>query len=365
MRAVILGGGLIGGVIAKELSKEFDVSVADADAEKAEKFRDTEFVRKDLSKEESIKEAVRGADVVVNALPGFMGFRALKAIIREGKDVVDLSFMPEDPLALDAEAKAAGVTAVVDMGVAPGMSNLIAGHFSAVIKDLKEIRILVGGLPVVREWPFEYGIVFSASDTIDEYLRPSRLIEHGDIVEKPALSDLELVDFGGIGTLEAFNTDGLRTLLRTIKTDSMSEKTLRYPGHAEKMMMLRSAGFFSDRETEVKGKTVRPLDVAIKLFSENLRLKGEDITVMRVEALGEGKRMRYDLFDRYDSISGNTSMSRVTGFPCAIVAGMVARGEYKKQGISPPEILGKDSSVFGKVMAELEKKGVKFNYSEL
>jgi saccharopine dehydrogenase-like NADP-dependent oxidoreductase len=145
MRAVVLGGGLIGGVIAAELAKAFDVCVADADEKKAEKFRDVEFIRMDLSKEESIKEAVRGADVVVNALPGFMGFKALKTIIREGKDLVDLSFMPEDPLALDAEARAAGVTAVVDMGVAPGMSNLIAGHFSAVIKGLKEIRILASG----------------------------------------------------------------------------------------------------------------------------------------------------------------------------------------------------------------------------
>ena len=364
MRAVVLGGGLIGGVVADELSRDLEVTVADADESKAGKFRDLSFLCADLSREENIREAVKGADVVVNALPGFMGFRALRAVIRAGIDVVDLSFMPEDPLVLDEEARAAGVTAVVDMGVAPGMSNLIVGHFSAVMKELDDVAILVGGLPVVRQWPFEYGIVFSASDTIDEYVRPSRLIEHGSVVEKPALSDLELVDFEGIGTLEAFNTDGLRTLLHTVKARAMREKTMRYPGHAEKMMMLRSAGFFDSNEIDVRGQRIRPLDVAIRLFSERMRLKSEDITVMRVEATGGGERLRYDLYDRYDRNRGITSMARVTGFPCAIVAGIVARGEYIKPGISPPEILGMDDGVFVNVMKELERRDVRFVYSE-
>jgi saccharopine dehydrogenase-like NADP-dependent oxidoreductase len=158
----------------------------------------------------------------------------LRSVIEAGKNIVDISFMAEDTLSLDGLAKSRGVTAVADMGVAPRMSHMIVGYVDSLLDKTESATILVGGLPVIREWPYEYKIAWSPKDVIEEYIRPARLIECGKIVEKPALSDLELIDLPHIGTLEAFNTDGLRSLLYTIKIPFMREKALCYPGYAKR-----------------------------------------------------------------------------------------------------------------------------------
>ncbi|TFG90492.1 MAG: saccharopine dehydrogenase, partial [Candidatus Atribacteria bacterium] len=253
---------------------------------------------------------------------------------------------------------------VVDMGVAPGMSHMIVGYVNSLMNRTESATILVGGLPVIREWPYEYKIAWSPKDVIEEYIRPARLIECGKIVEKPALSDLELVDLPKIGTLEAFNTDGLRSLLYTIKIPSMKEKTLRYPGYAEKMRMFRETGFFSDTAIEVGGVKVKPIDLTSKLLFPKWELEEgeEELTVMRIVVQGEkeGKKLRYtyDLLDYYDKDEKATSMSRATGFPCAIMARLVAQGEFQYLGVCPPEYIGREHEVYQKVIKELEKRNV-------
>jgi saccharopine dehydrogenase-like NADP-dependent oxidoreductase len=242
MKAIVLGCGLVGGLIAKDLAKykNFQVTVADIDEKKLDKLikeAEIQGVKADLSDSSNIKEIVAEQDIVIGAVPGFLGFNMLRSVIEAGKNIVDISFMAEDTLSLDELAKNKGVTAVVDMGVAPGMSHMIVGYVDSLLDETESATILVGGLPVIREWPYEYKIAWSPKDVIEEYIRPARLIEGGKIVEKPALSELELVNLPKIGTLEAFNTDGLRSLLYTIKIPSMKERTLRYPGYAEKMRM--------------------------------------------------------------------------------------------------------------------------------
>jgi len=339
----------------------------DIDEKKLDKLTegtDIRGIKVDLSSSEAIRKIVADQDIVIGAVPGFLGFNMLRSVIEAGKNIVDISFMPEDVLSLDELAKKKGVTAVVDMGVAPGMSHMIVGYTDSLLDETESATILVGGLPVIREWPYEYKIVFSPKDVIEEYIRPARLIECGRIVEKPALSDLELVNLPKIGTLEAFNTDGLRSLLYTIKIPSMKEKTLRYPGYAEKMRMLRETGFFSDTAIEVSGVKVKPLDLTSKLLFSKWELKEdeEELTVMRIIVQGEkeGKRLcyTYDLLDYYDKKEKATSMSRATGFPCAIIARLVAQGKFQYPGVCPPEYIGREHKIYHRVMEELEKRNV-------
>jgi len=367
MKIVVLGAGMVGSLIAKDLARDFDVTVVDADAARVEqlsKEANVNGLTRDLSRPEEIKNVVKDFDLVVGALPGFLGYMMLKAVIEAGKNIVDISFSPENTLELDSLAKENNVTAVVDIGVAPGISNLIVGYVDSMLDKTESVTIFVGGLPIKRVWPYEYKFVFSPYDLIDEYLRPARLVECGKIVVKPPLSDVELVNLPKVGTLEAFNTDGLRSLLYTIKAYNMKEKTLRYPGHAEKMRMLRETGFFNKEPMDVKGVKIRPIDLTAKLLLSMLRREEDEgeFTVMRIIVEGEkdGKKMRYtyDLLDYYDEKNKETSMARTTGFPCAIVARLVANGEYINPGVNPPEYLGKKHELFKKIMDELKKRNV-------
>ena len=204
--------------------------------------------------------------------------------------------------------------------------------------------IYVGGLPEVREWPYDYKAVFSPADVIEEYVRPARYVENGRLVVRPALSDAELINFPGVGTLEAFNTDGLRTLTRTIAAPDMKEKTLRYPGHIEKMAVLRETGFFSQEEIEVGGARVRPLDVTAKLLFPKWKMgpADRDITVMKIVVEGRkdgrDRRYTYDLLDRFDETTGVHSMARTTGYTATVAARMLARGLYRRQGRLRPGV---------------------------
>jgi hypothetical protein len=241
----------------------------------------------------------------VGALPGRLGLSMLEAVIAAGKPIADISFSPEDPLALDALAREKAVTAVVDCGVSPGLSNFAVGRAAAALASIDGVRILVGGLPADRARPFGYAILFSATDVIEEYTRPARIVEEGRVVTRPALSEVEAVEVPGIGTLEAFLTDGLRTLLATVPARSMVEKTLRYPGHADAMRGLRESGFFEARAIEAGGRSISPRSVTEKLLSVAWKLgeKEEEFTYLRVavagrNASGAAKTCTFELLDR-------------------------------------------------------------------
>jgi saccharopine dehydrogenase-like NADP-dependent oxidoreductase len=375
MRTIVLGAGRVGSVMARDLAEvsKLDVTVADVRAEalkRVEERHGLDVLKADLSDAAAVKKAVRGFDLAIGAVPGFMGLATLKAAIEAGVDCCDISFMPEDPSKLDRLARAKGVTAVVDCGVAPGLSNMMVGRMEAELDSIDDALIMVGGLPTVRVWPYEYRAVFSPIDVIEEYTRPARFVRDGRIVTEEALSGIEPVELPGVGTLEAFNSDGLRSLMFTVKARNMKEMTLRYPGHAERMRMLRETGFFSTGAVDVKGAKVRPIDLTAKLLfpAWEMRPGDEDVTVMRVRVTGRRKgaavRRTYDLLDRFDSKRGETSMSRTTGFTNTIVAEMVARGEFERAGVSPPEVLGRDAKLFAKVLAELGRRGVRIMETE-
>lgn len=374
MRVLILGAGLVGGPMAIDLAKdsEFNITIADINKDSLDKIgvkNKISTIQKDLSDSKSIKEIVKDFDIVLNAVPGFMGYNTLKAIIESSKDVVDIAFSPEDPFTLDELAKKYNVTAIMDCGVAPGMSNVLIGYIDHLLDKTETALIYVGGLPEVREWPYEYKAVFSPIDVIEEYTRPARYVENGNLVTRPALSDAEYLDFPNIGTLEAFNSDGLRTLTETIDAPNMKEKTLRYPGHIEKMAVLRETGFFNKEEIDIKGIKISPLEFTSKLLFPKWQLKeGEsDITVMRVivEGIKDGEKLRYtyDLFDRLDKETNTHSMARTTGYTATMAIRMIAKGLYEEKGISPPEFIGKKPECVRFLLKGLEDRGIFYKES--
>jgi saccharopine dehydrogenase-like NADP-dependent oxidoreductase len=285
-KITVLGAGLVGTAIAKDLSKSHHVKSVDLNEEALGAL--TSFgistIKANLSDKNSVAEAIDDADLVIGAVPGFMGFETLKTVIEHGKNAVDISFFAEDPFELDALAKSKGVVVVMDCGVAPGMGNIIFGHYNNEF-EINQYECLVGGLPVVREWPWEYKAVFSPIDVIEEYTRPARFVINGQEVVREALSDLELVDLPGVGTLESWNSDGFRSLIRTMAhVPNMIEKTLRYPGCVEYLAVLRAAGFFSKEAVDINGQPVRPIDLTAKLLFPQWKLQPgeEDYTIMQI-----------------------------------------------------------------------------------
>lgn len=372
MKVLVLGSGLVGLPITIDLAKDnsFQVTVVDKSRKNLDKFPGElpiAKIEKDISNPDELKTLVKDYDIVLSAVPGFMGFNTLKEIIKAGKNVVDIAFFPEDPFELDELAKKNNVTAIVDCGVAPGMSNLLAGYVHKILDKTETILIYVGGLPAVRELPYEYKAVFSPIDVIEEYTRPARYVENGTMVIRPALSDPEFINFPEIGTLEAFNSDGLRTLAFTLTASNMKEKTLRYPGHIEKMLHLRELGFFSQDEIEVKGMKIKPIDFTSKLLFPIWELKDgdADFTVMKIIVEGEknNKKMRYtyNLLDRYDEKTKIHSMARTTGYTTAAVLRLLAEGLFDRKGICPLEYIGQKTECVDFVLNELKKRGILYN----
>jgi lysine 6-dehydrogenase len=371
MKIAVLGSGRVGKAIVRDLAKdgEFLITVADISQSALDTLDDISNVRlvqADLSNPVDVADVVRDSDLVVGAVPGSIGFQTVEAVLEAGKNIVDISFFEEDPFLLDELAREKGLVALVDCGIAPGCSNLILGYLESVLDEVDDFLCLVGGLPVVRTWPYEYKAVFSPADVLEEYIRPARYVAHGKVVTLPALTEPELVEFAGVGTLESFNTDGLRSILKTGKAPFMKEKTLRYPGHIEMMRILRETGYFRKDFVEIKGARVRPLDLTSKLLFPLWQLhEGEaDFTVMRVEVGGvkNGHKVRYtyDLLDHYDAATGTSSMARTTGYTCTAGVRLVASGAFKRPGISPPEFLGREEGCYLFVMKELAARGVVF-----
>jgi lysine 6-dehydrogenase len=371
---IVLGAGMVGSAMALDLAKKHQVTLADLSQEvltkvklKNPKLTVTAFDARDTR---LLTQTLAPFDIVVCAVPGFMGFQTLKTIIEAGKNVIDISFFPENVFELDELAKKHGVTAITDCGVAPGMDNIILGYYNSKMK-LTDFECLVGGLPKVKKWPFNYKAPFSPVDVIEEYTRPARYVENSHVITKPAMSDIEHVEMKGVGTLESFNSDGLRSIIHTMPhIPNMKEKTLRYPGHIEKVLALRDSGFLSKQPIKINGTDVIPLEFTSKiLFSEwKLGETEEEITVMRVTVQGTEKgvekKIVYHLYDEYDSTTQTSSMARTTGYTATAAVNMFLEGLFKEKGVFPPELVGKDEACFLFFMNYLKERNVIYRKEE-
>lgn len=370
MKIAVLGAGLVGRTIAIDLCKKYDVTSFDVSQAALDLLAKKEpriaTIKADLSNYAAYPKLLASFDFVVTAVPGFMGYKTLQAVIMAKKNVADISFFPEDALDLDALAKENNVTAIVDCGVAPGMSNYVIGYHNAKMK-VTSFECMVGGLPVKRVSPFEYKAPFSPIDVIEEYTRPARIMEGGRIVTKLALSEPELIDFDPVGTLESFNTDGLRSILYTMgHIPNMKERTLRYPGHIDIIKAMMRAGFFETKPVSIKGVKISPLEFSSALLIDQWRSAPDEdeFTLMRIKVSGtkkdKEKTVTYDLFDRYDPATGMSSMSRTTGYTCTASLNLIMNGMFTEKGVFPPELIGSNEKCFQFVLQYLKERGVNY-----
>jgi saccharopine dehydrogenase-like NADP-dependent oxidoreductase len=372
MRALVIGCGRMGSAAAEDLAKgDIEVCVADKDATKAKETAEkigkgnVKWFQFDATNKNELIKALKDFDLALGFLPPKFGFSLIEACVKAGKSLVDVSYMPENPLLLHEEALEADVTVVPSCGLAPGISNILVGHTVAKLDKTHKVHIMVGGLPQTPVPPLGYVITWSPESLIDEYTSKARIIKDGKKTEVEALNGLEEVMFQGVGKLEAFYTDGLRTLLYTIEgVDEMWEKTLRYPGHAEKIKLLRELGLFNDEEVIVEGCRISPRKVTAKLFEKKfVKPDVKDFVVLRVEVFGlkNGKKTGYvyEMVDFYDEKSGTTAMARTTAYTASIVANLILTKVINLKGVVPPERLGMNEGIYHKIMAELDRRGIK------
>lgn len=368
---IVLGAGMVGSAMAIDMAKNHNVTLTDLSKSVLDKVKQKHnnltIQQLDVTDKADLKNTVKQHDLVINAVPGFLGFETLKSIIEAEMNVIDIAFFPENSLDLDALAKEKNVTVIVDCGVAPGMDNVILGHYNEKMK-LTDFECLVGGLPKIKKWPFCYKAPFSPIDVIEEYTRPARYVEHGEVVVREPLTDCEYVEFDKVGTLESFNSDGLRSIIYTMPhIPNMKEKTLRYPGHVEYVRVLKESGFFSEEKVEINGNMVSPLDFTSKILFNEWKLgeTEEEITVMRItlkgeNAKGEIEEVVYNLHDEYSNETATSSMARTTGYTATAAANMFLDGLFSEKGVFPPELVGKHEVCFNYFIKYLEERNIHY-----
>jgi lysine 6-dehydrogenase len=375
MKVLVVGCGNIGSVAAEDLAKNVDceVAVADNDDKRAKSVAErigtnnVSWMKLDASQYGKLAEALKGSDLALGFLPGKLGYGLAEAAIAARTDLVDVSFMAENPLALNDKAIKAEVTVVPDCGLAPGISNFLVGHASSNLDKTQSVHIMVGGLPEKPLPPLGYVVTWSPESLIDEYTREARIVKEGKMARDEVLSGLEEVDFPNAGKLEAFFTDGLRTLLYTLgDVKDMWEKTLRYPGHAEKIRVLKDLGLFEETSVDVDGVDMSPRKLMVILLTKKLLKPGiKDIVVLKVEVSGVKngvqKRFVYHLLDHYDRRHHITAMARTTAYPASIVAQIVLNGAVEAKGVVPPERLGMRDELFRMFCEGLKLRGIKIN----
>ena len=373
-KIIVLGAGMVGSAMAIDLAQSHEVTIADLSRmalNKAKKKCDALSTQHmDVTDKRIMREVLKSYDLVICAVPGFIGFETVRSIIETGKNVIDISFSPENLLDLYGLAVEKNVTAIVDCGVAPGMGNIILGYYNEKIK-VTDFECLVGGLPKNKKWPFYYKAPFSPIDVIEEYTRPARYVENGNLIVREPLTDCEYIEFDKVGTLESFNSDGLRSIIYTMShIPNLKEKTLRYPGHAEYIKVLKESGFFNSEKIDVNGVGIAPLEFTSKILFDEWKLgeREEELTVMRVTIKGKNdkgqhKEVVYHLHDEYDSETRTSSMARTTGYTATAAANMLLAGVFEAKGVFPPELIGKNAVCFEYIMKYLEERRVFYKRS--
>src|SRR3990170_813185 len=373
LKIIALGCGNIGSIAAGDLAQSLPsakIVVADVDQARAQQTaakigRDNvESMAVDASNYRELVRTMKEFDLAVGALPGFMGFRACKASISAGVDMVDVSFMPEDVMMLYKDALKANVCVVPDCGMSPGLGSILVGHAVSQMDQVESVHLLNGGLPEKPLPPLDYVITWSSKDLIELYTRRANIVRNGKTIQVEATTGLEEITFPHVGRLQGFHTDGLRTLLHTVKgTKEMWEKSLRYPGHIEKMNLLKALGFLEERPVKVDSVSVSPRSLTEKLLEIKLKRPGTpDFVAMLVEVAGlkDGRKVRftYQMLDRFDKRRKVTAMARTTAYTASVVAQLVAKKTLDEKGVIPPERLGMNGKLYTKYINMMRQRGI-------
>ncbi len=365
MKVAVIGGGMIGSLIVDDLAGDFDVTIIDNNEIALERIKqrnqNISTINADV-KDSIIEDVIANNDLAVNCLPGSMGFKTLRRIIQCKTSCVDISFMPEDCLELSKLALKNNCLVIPDAGVAPGLSNLIVGNIVTSNK-IEEIRIMVGGLPKKKNPPWNYKAPFSPIDVIEEYTRPARIRVNGNIEIRDALSNKQVIEVEGIGELEAFLTDGLRTLLDPkgvlSGVPNLMEFTIRYPGHRDLIKRMVDRGHFSseivthnEKKMTKKQKTCEDLFRAWKLGKDE-----KEFTFMLILAkTDEDVDISYTVYDDYTQ--GWSSMSRTTGLTACAFSRLILEKKITEKGVICPETLGTNRLFYDYILDYLSNKGI-------
>ena len=375
MRMLVLGAGLQGSACAYDLLQNPEVTqvrLADLRFDHLPSFLKPLSGPRlipttlDVRDREAVLAVMRECDAVMSAIPYYFNLQLADCAVEAGVHFCDLGGNTEivwQQKELAERAVAKGVTVVPDCGVAPGMVNILAQHGISQLDTVDSVRIYVGGLPQNPEPPLDYQIVYSIEGVLDYYTTLSWVVRDGKRQHVTALSERESVPFDApVGTLEAFHTaGGLSTMAFRYegKIPTMEYKTLRYPGHAEKMEMIRELGLLDLEPVDVKGVKVVPRDLFVSVVGPKLtKQKGKDLLALRVTVTGTkaGKpaTRKFDLIDRYDEVHEISAMMRTTGYSLSITGQMQARGQVKPSGVwTPDECMPADAYI-----AELRRRGM-------
>lgn len=398
----ILGSGVQGIAAAYDLALHGDageirlgdlsLEAATAAAKRLSELTDKNIFRPthaDVKSPESLAAFLEGVEVCLSCVPYHLHPLATEAALKAGCSLIDMGGDTEDALrtlARDDEARAKGVSIVTDGGVAPGLINLLAVHLISQFEQPEEAKLYCGGLPLDPKPPFHYALAFNVEGLISEYADKAFGVREGKAVEMDSLTDLEELDWPGLGKMEASTTSGGtgtapflfgeyepaagQPRLEAWATSAVQKvrtyeyRTIRFPGHWEKMRLFRDLGFWGTDEVEVEGRRVKPRALFEKLVGDFLAEPGyKDQLLLRVEVSGQGLRdggaegqnttLQTDLRERFDEATGLTAMQRLTGFPVAICAIEIAHGRVRK-GCTPFEL----SMPGEQMIEELGKRGI-------
>ena len=381
MRMLVLGAGQQGSSCAYDLlvNTDHDVVLADVNVDRVAAFLQPyvgnrlTLVRVDANDRAAVREAMQGVAATMSAFPYYFNLGMAEAAIEAGSHFCDLGGNTEIVLqqkALAERAKAQGVSVIPDCGLAPGMVNILAAHGIRQLDQPRAVRIKVGGLPQNPEPPLNYQIVYSIEGVLDYYTTLSWVLRDGHPQQVTALSEIEELDFPGVGRLEAFHTaGGLSTMAQEYegKLETMEYKTLRYPGHAKLMEAIRDLGLLEMEPVEVNGQRVVPRDVFKEIVGPRLRKDprtSPDLVALRVEVEGERDGedvvLRWDLVDRFDAETGITAMMRTTGYSLAITGDFQATGRIEPGVWTPDEVMPAEAYI-----EALRQRGIHIEFSEV
>ena len=377
MHILVLGAGLQGSSCVYDLLRQDDVTeitVADLDPDGLADFVPADprvhRIRADFGNTDAMHALMTGHDIVLSAAPYYFNLEMARAAIAAGCHFSDLggnTQIVRDQLALADDARAAGVTLVPDVGLAPGMINVIAAEGLRRLDAPRSIRMYVGGLPQHPRPPLNYQVAYSLEGMLDYYDTLSWMLRDGEPQEVEALTEIETLDFGELGELEAFHTAGGASLQPWDYADRLDElfyKTLRYPGHADYMKAFKSLGLIDLEPVDVKGTPVVPRDAFIACIEPHLNLQEPDLVALRViaegESDGDAATITFDLVDRMDEANAISAMERTTGYTLAIVGLFLGRGVIGERGAGPSYRL----IPFAPYVEELAARGIEVRVTD-
>ncbi|RJU82493.1 MAG: hypothetical protein DWC09_01925 [Candidatus Poseidoniales archaeon] len=343
-KAIALGCGLVGQFVVERLL-EHGHEVTVVDLQIPEELSTNPKVNALVGDVEQHLENFPPKSVVINMLPGRVGDKVRPQLLTAGHNVVDLAFTAEDPHVHEQLAVENNAVLLWDVGIAPGMSNMLAKKGFEELGHLDTLTIKVGGNPTTPDSRWSYMAPFSPSDVIEEYTRPVRIKSNNDYFEVPAITDRHIIQVDGYGEMEAFLTDGLRSVLTTISASNMKEYTVRWPGHIQKW--LDSRGILDESEI---------------LDAWKFDPSREEFTWLEVVTKTAHEQKRWVVHD--SGLDGDGSMARTTGLVTAACALMFLRDGPLKgcglaPGIHPPEALTSEAIDF--VIEMLVQNGVQMN----